>query len=103
MSWHIVSRPQAEADIAGAAAWYEEQAPGLGGDVIREVEATYAAIGENPFLNARKHPYLPVRWRLTRRFPYRAIYQVFELHQLIVVVSVLHSSRHDRRWRKRLI
>jgi hypothetical protein len=103
MSWRLISRPEVEADIAEAAAWYEERQKGLGVDVIREVQAAYAAIRENPFLNSEKQARAAARWRLTKRFPYRVIYQVFELQKLIVVVTVLHSSRHDRRWRKRLI
>ncbi len=71
--------------------------------MIREVEATYAAIGENPFLNAQKHPYKTIRWRLTHRFPYRVIYQIFEPQKLVVVIAALHSARHDRTWRKRLL
>ena len=103
MSWHIVSRPEAETDIAEAAEWYEKEQTGLGIEVVAEVQQTYATISQNPFLNARKHPRLSVRWRLTRRFPYRVIYQIFELQQILVVVSVIHSARHDRRWQKRLI
>ncbi len=102
MSWLIVSRPEAEIDIASAAAWYEERQVGLGGDLVREVEATYIAISENPFLNSRKHPRKAVRWRVTRRFPYRVIYEVIEEERCLVVLAVLHAARHNRRWQKRL-
>lgn len=37
-----------------------------------------------------------------QRFPYRVIYQVCEQEQLVLVVAVLHSARHDRHWQRRL-
>jgi plasmid stabilization system protein ParE len=102
MKWRIISRPGAENDIADAAAWYEEQQPGLGGDLVLEVQATYAAISENPFLNSKRHRRKPVRWRVTRRFPYRVIYEVLEEERCIVVIAVLHAARHDRQWLRRV-
>lgn len=102
MRWRVISRPEVEADIAEAATWYETEQEGLGADVIREVQATYAAISDNPFLNSQKHARKPVRWRVTRRFPYRVIYRILEKEQCLVVLAVLHSARHDRRWLRRL-
>ena len=102
MSWRIISRPQAETDIARAAEWYDRQQPGLGGDWVVEAQATYDAISKNPYLNAQKHRSQPVRWRRTHRFPYRVIYQIFEEEKCVVVWAVMHSSRHDSKWQRRV-
>ncbi len=102
MSWRIISRPEVEKDIVRAAAWYSKRLPGLGGDLVREVRATYTAISENPFLNSQKHARKPVRWRVTRRFPYRVVYMILEEEKCLVVVAVVHSARHDRRWLRRV-
>src|SRR5271170_5355622 len=102
MSWCIRSRPEVEQEIAAAAAWYEERQPGLGDVFIREAQATYRAITENPFLNSRKHPGKPIRWRRTGRFPYRIIYELLDVDKSVVVIAVLHSARHDSKWQRRV-
>ena len=101
MSWPISSRPEAENDIAEAAAWYEERGSELADAFIREVRATYQAFSENPFLNSRKHPTKPIRWRRTHRFPYRVIYEVTEAEARIVVIAVLHTAQQNRAWQRR--
>ena len=40
-------RHQAEKEIADAAAWYEEQAPGVGVDFLKAVDAALGAIVQN--------------------------------------------------------
>ena len=48
---HVVIRPEAEADVAEAFAWYEERRPGLGDRFLLSVEAVLAAIERYPESN----------------------------------------------------
>lgn len=76
MSLRIVLRPEAEAELHEAAAWYEERGKGLGGEFIRAVEATFAGMQRNPL----SYPLVfgVARRALTRRFPY-SVYSPFQV------------------------
>jgi toxin ParE1/3/4 len=102
VSWRVVLRSEIRRDLAEAAAWYDGQSTGLGREFVAAVLEVFKSLAENPYLNARRSRRRQVRWRLPQRFPYRVIYEVREAEQLILVVAVLHSARHDRHWRQRL-
>jgi plasmid stabilization system protein ParE len=102
VNWAVEFRPEVEQDMAEAAAWYEAQQPGLGGEFVEEVVQVWRALGQNPLLNCRRHPTKNIRWRYPDRFPYRIIYEVLEAERRVVVAAVLHAARHDRRWQQRL-
>jgi hypothetical protein len=59
-------------------------------------------IGENPRLNSRRDPRRNIRWRATQRFPFRVIYEVFEVEATVVIYAVMHVARHERQWKRRL-
>ena len=40
--------PEAEAEIETAAAWYQQEAPGLGNEFMRAVEAAVGTLGRQP-------------------------------------------------------
>ena len=66
-------RPQAEAEIDEAAAWYEEQAPGLGRTFLTAVDRALQYILHNPLAFSRvahQTRRLPIHG-----FPYSLIYQ----------------------------
>jgi hypothetical protein len=48
MSYRLKIRLAAEADVAEAAQWYNQRQPGLGENLIREVDQAIARILENP-------------------------------------------------------
>lgn len=100
MSRRLIVRAEAEADITGAAQWYEERESGLGSQLITEVGAAIQRAAESPlhYLRLRRRP--EVRRILTRRFPYRVFFVVRE--DAVVVFAVLHAARHDRHWRQRV-
>jgi hypothetical protein len=50
VSYRLDIRPDAVADIAEAAAWYEERQPGLGERLTREVIAAIDGLLPNPLL-----------------------------------------------------
>lgn len=100
MSCRLDIRPEAMADIAEAAAWYEARQVGLGERFIREVIAAIDALPPNPLLYRLRHRRLGARWCFPAHFPYRIVYRVAD--EIIVVVAVIHAARHDWRWKDRL-
>jgi hypothetical protein len=52
MNYRIVVRRQAEADMAAAAIWYNQQNPGLGTEYLRSVDVCIASISRNPAMYA---------------------------------------------------
>lgn len=90
-------REEADQDLAEAATWYEMHRLGLGQEFLDEATRTIHAISENPLR-------YPVMWRQThralmRRFPFGIYFRVSG--DLVLIVAVLHGSRHPRYWRKR--
>jgi plasmid stabilization system protein ParE len=91
-------RPQAEKEIDDAAAWYEEQASGLGIDFLKAVDTALDVIVRTPYAfsriarGTRRYP--------MRRFPYGIIYQ--PTAEITLIVSCFHDHRDPARWRNRL-
>lgn len=99
----MVFRPEVEHDVAEAVVWYEARQRGLGGAFIEEVITIWDELAINPLLNSRRqHPAKDIRWRLTKRFPYRVVYEVMESTRTVVVACVVHAARADRHWRARV-
>ena len=94
----IVVRPEAEADIAAAFDWYEEQRFGLGTDFLSEIGRCLERIEDYP----EGYPVIYRRYHraLTRKFPYKVFYIIEP--DYISVVAVVHAARHPQRWRARL-
>ena len=97
MKSRVVIRPEAEADLADAFAWYEERRAGLGERFLLCVEAALAAIERYPASFPTVHQ--QVRRALLRRFPYGIFYTIEP--NAIVVLAVFHCGRDPRRWRER--
>lgn len=97
MTSRIIVRPEAEADLAAAFAWYEKQRTGLGLQFLDAVENCLAQIAEHP----EACPVIHRRFRraLTNRFPYKVFYVVES--EWISVVAILHAARHPQLWRAR--
>jgi toxin ParE1/3/4 len=53
MSWRVVVRPDAQADVAEASKWYEARGEGLGVEFREAVIQVFDALADNPFLNCR--------------------------------------------------
>lgn len=101
MTWRVVFRPEVEADVAEAAAWYETRQTGLGLRFAEAVFEVWDALAENPRINARRHLTKDLRWRYPARFPYRIVYEIDEVRREVVVLAVLHASRHESHWQTR--
>lgn len=94
----LVVAPRAREEIARAAAWYDEQAPGLGAEFVRALDVALQRIVREPDLHAIVHG--RVRRALLRRFPY-GVFHVASgdaVVVLAVVLAVVHAHRHSRRW-----
>ena len=88
---------QALLDLDHAVAYYEAEQPGLGYDFEEEVFESVDRICLNP--KAWAHISSKTRRCITHRFPYGVIYQIRDDH--ILVVGVMHLSRHPDSWRNR--
>ncbi len=97
MTFEVRIRPEAELDMSEAASWYEQQQRGLGQGFLDEALAVFMRLGETPL--AFELIYRSARRALLRRFPF-AVFYTFE-DDVVLVVGVLHGSRHPRHWMRR--
>lgn len=97
LTYRIVFRPQAEAEITEAADWYEAQRQGLGQDFLRKVDQTISTVADNPLRfrtilrETRRAP--------LQRFPYGILYRI--RNEKILIVAYMHVRRDPRRWQTR--
>lgn len=98
MSFPVIIRSEAEADLTEGFNWYEERRDGLGFEFLREVKMIQDQLRQNPLRHAVI--YRNVRRALVRRFPYKVFY-LFE-HNKVEVIGVIHASRHRRSWQQRV-
>jgi toxin ParE1/3/4 len=91
-------RPEARADLAAAATWYEERRTGLGSEFLDEFLAAIEQIETSP--NAFPLVDVDVRRALLRRFPYALFYSVEPTQ--VEVLAVMDCRRHPATWRRRL-
>jgi len=97
MSYKLVIRAEAEAEIEEAFRWYEERQSGLGKDFLLRVDACLSLIRKNPHSYPVKYKH--VRQTLLHRFPYSVFYLVAE--DAIIVIAVFHSKRNPAIWQGR--
>jgi plasmid stabilization system protein ParE len=97
MSYQLVIRAEAEAEIEEACQWYEARQSGLGKDFVLRVDACLSLIRRNPFSYPVK--YKQVRQALLSRFPYNVFYLIAE--NAIIVIAVLYSKRNPAIWQGR--
>ena len=98
MTVEVRLRPEVEGDLLEAAVWYEQQRAGLGNDFLDAAAATLSRISASPF--AYSTLYRSTRRALLPRYPFGVFYQVED--ESIVVLAIIHGSRHPQNWRNRL-
>jgi toxin ParE1/3/4 len=95
LTWQVVFEAAAQAEIAGAFDWYEQQSYGLGGDFLRVIAAAEEQLTRNPLA------FPPTRERfrriLLRRFPYALHFELLS-GQYVSVLACLHHRRSPARW-----
>ena len=97
MSYRVHFRLEAETDIGEAAAWYEKQCEGLGAEFLDEILCVCETISDNPKMFPVVHRY--TRRAIIHRFPFGIYYRTEK--ESIIIVAVMHGSRHPKRWQKR--
>jgi toxin ParE1/3/4 len=90
-------REEADRDLAAAASWYEQQREGLGHEFLDEALSAFQLVSEQPLTYPVVHR--NTRRALMTRFPFGIYFRVEQSQ--IVVVAVVHGSRHPRRWQGR--
>jgi len=93
VSWRVIIRPDAEADLQNARSWYESQRTGLGDELLVEVRNAVRLLEEQP--ERRPVYYNGFRRLITRRFPYKIFYRVEG--DCVIVFRILHAKREHRR------
>ncbi|MGQ0835171.1 MAG: type II toxin-antitoxin system RelE/ParE family toxin [Gammaproteobacteria bacterium] len=94
---NVAFLPAAERELREAARYYEARAPGLGSELIVELERICSVIAERNEIGPRldaKH-----RKVALRRFPFALIYRV-DLDALLIV-ALAHKRRKPGYWRSR--
>ena len=89
MNRRVIIRPNAEADLREAWAWYESQRAGLGGELLIEIRTAIHRLETDP--ERRPFYYRDFRRLLTRRFPYKLFYRVED--ERVIVFRILHAKR----------
>ena len=93
----VVSHPEADQELEGAALWYEQRQRGLGKVFVDEFERTLRRVVAEP-----------ERWRKIRgdnrklnfhRFPYAIVYSVRA--DAIYIKAVMHLHRRPFYWQHR--
>ena len=97
MTRDVRLREEADADLNEAATWYEKQHLGLGHEFLDSVLDGFKSISATPL----RYPLIRGRIRraLISRFPFGIYFTMEKSH--IVVLAVMHGTRHPRRWQRR--
>lgn len=97
MTPRFVFRAEAYAEVLEARAWYAEQAPGLGLEFARALDAALAAAARAP----EAYPVVEadVRRVVLRRFPYQLLF--YREGDELVVLACCHHRRDPAGWRSR--
>ncbi len=94
----FIFHPETKDDISNAYTWYQQQAEGLGDDLLAELETAFEAINEYP--EAWPRFTANTRRFLLSRFPFSVIY--VPTPDMIHVVVIMHNSRKPGYWLDRL-
>jgi len=93
----ITFHPDADAEVTEAVQYYEIRSPGLGGELLEEVERALGQIARNP--EAYHRIGHRVRRKTLWRFPYNLVYAVHP--DRIRIMAFAHQKRRPLYWRKR--
>jgi plasmid stabilization system protein ParE len=98
----VRSLPEAEEELAEAAAYYEARQPGLGVELVLEMDAALATIADNPQAFPRWRDDRIYRKHVLRRFPYIVFYVHVPGDDDVLVVAIAHSKRRPGYWLSRM-
>ena len=95
--------PDAELELEAAIEWYEDQQPGLGNDLLEQVEEALDVILAWPRIApvfSRWEQTPVVRTQAIARFPYQALYYLTARE--LVLVAFAHNRRKPNYWKDRV-
>ncbi len=95
----IVIDRAAEEELEAAAAWYDDEDPGLGRDLLTAVEETFYLVRRFPSIGVSAPGNRDVRRVLVEGFPYAVVYR--DLDAAIHIIAVAHTKRRPGYWRLR--
>lgn len=99
MVYKIILDPSANLDILASIEWYNKAQPNLGIKFYRQVQSVLKVIRKNPSAFAIR--YKNFHTANVKKFPFMVHYFVENERGLIVVTSILHTSRDPKLWDKR--
>ncbi len=88
--------PEADAEFAEAAAYYEARREGLGAAFVEAVDRTITEILDAPSAGFLCHPGRSFRKRLVQKFPFVVVYRMTAGE--IEITAVMHTSRRPAYW-----
>jgi len=91
--------PDARDDIQNTTAFLNEQRPQLGNQVFISVAEVIDVLRTNPLIFQKK--YQEIRQAPLKKFSYLIHYIVDENEKVVIILSVLHSSRNPQIWKGR--
>ena len=95
----VVVHHAAEEELFDAVAWYENEQPGLGENLLREALRVQASIAEAPLSWPLLRSRSSVRRFVFSRFPYIAYYVV--RRNDVLILAFAHTKRSAGYWQKR--
>lgn len=99
MNNKILFSREAEEDLFEAYIWYERQKLNLGVEFLLEIEKSTKTLADNPE-SCRIRFRKKVRAFLVTRFPFLILF--IKKEGMIEVISIFHTSKNPRLWKKRL-
>jgi len=100
MQYKLVLTKSAQSDILQAADWYEAHKTGFGEILILSIDKCIELIIKNPFSFALI--FLQIRRANNKKFPYSLFYQIDESSKEVIIFAVIHNSRSEKIWIKRI-
>jgi len=98
MTFPLIVKPMAEADIEFGRDFYNNIRPQLSYDFLFEIDKCIELILSNPLRRATE--FKEIRRLHLQRFPYVISYIIEG--NLIVVIAVTHNQRQSRQWKSHL-
>ncbi len=89
MTWQVLIRPAAEADLDQTRKWYDEQRAGLGDEFLVSIAEAFTRLEQDP--ERYRVLYKDFRRVLVERFPYKTFFQLRGNN--VIVFRVLHHAR----------
>ena len=88
--------PEAEEELAAAADWYEGRRPGLGAELVAEIDRAFEDLIASPLACALWRNDRPYRRKLLHRFPYVIFFRIDG--ETIRVDAIAHVRRRPGYW-----